>query len=60
MSSPQFLTSGMAPPDSAYLPALTAEADGYGAVCAAVAERGLDGVAVTCESGGLSVAPTAP
>jgi hypothetical protein len=61
MSSPQFLMSGMAPPDSAYVPLLTAEEDGYQAVCEALAARGLgDRLVLSCTAGGLELALESP
>ena len=58
VSSPQFLLTGMAAPDSTYVPVLTPEEASYGAVCAAVAERGLAGnLALTCADDSLRVSP---
>ncbi len=58
VSSPQFLLTGMTAPDSTYVPALTPEEASYGAVCSAVAERGLAGnLALTCADDSLTVAP---
>ena len=58
VSSPQFLLTGMAAPDSTYVPVLTPEEASYAAVCAAVAERGLAGnLALTCGDDSLTVAP---
>ena len=57
VSSPQFLLTGLTAPDSTYVPVLTPEEAGYGAVCSAVADRGLAGnLALTCGDGSLSVA----
>ena len=58
VSSPQFLLTGMTAPDSTYVPRLTPEDASYGAVCSAVAERGLAGnLALTCGDDSLTVAP---
>ena len=56
VSSPQFLLTGLSAPDSTYVPVLTPDEASYGAVCSAVAERGLAGnLALTCGDGSLSV-----
>ncbi|HEU5061424.1 MAG TPA: hypothetical protein VFU21_33090 [Kofleriaceae bacterium] len=58
VSSPQFLLTGMTAPDSTYVPRLTPDEASYGAVCAAVAERGLAGnLALTCADDSLTVSP---
>jgi hypothetical protein len=57
LSSPQFLLTGMAAPDSTYVPVLTPDDATYPAVCSAVAERGLAGnLALTCTGSSLSIA----
>lgn len=53
LSSPQFLLTGVAPADGAYVPTLTPEAFRYPAVCARVASRDLGGGLVATCSGGI-------
>ena len=58
VSSPQFLLSGLAAPDSSYVPLLTPGGLRYDSVCSAVQARGIgSGLTMTCGANGVSVAP---
>ena len=61
LSSPLFLLSGIAAPDSAYVPILTPERASYAAICDGVAERGLSSdLILTCGDSAVSLSRDAP
>jgi hypothetical protein len=55
LSSPQHLLQGHVPPDARTVPALTADEDGYEAVCQRLAAQAPDGLVIRCAAGSLSV-----
>jgi hypothetical protein len=59
LSSPLFLLTGLAPPDSSYIPILTPPEASYDAICADLASRDpLEGLALTCGDGRIHIGTT--